>query len=324
MFLAVTALFALSQDKGLGDMKASEVVEWMTKHTKVRFIAGDGLNLAGKKILATPETLDPARAYENGLKMLKAADLAAISNPETPGVVEIVAAPIAGKKTSTLHTSTETLPKADEYCTLSLRLKHVSPRNVQAALINLASFPQNVLSVEESRSVILSDYSSNLRRMGEIARQMDVPPPPSAFRISITVLEGTKGGDPSVPDAFKDLDLPKATGLARFKVVGETLARLEVPAFRTTVKTPAPSEAVLRMSGPPAMRVELGGPLRGGNGPDFERFTFLLERPDAPLGLLALQTRLEFKDEKWVLVGVAPSESQLASLVVLARATPEK
>ncbi len=324
MACALLAFLAFSQDKGLVDLKATEVVEWMARHAKLKFVAGDAIGLAHKKIVTTPDALDPARAYENGLKMLKSADLAVIANPETPGVVEIVPAPLAGKKATVVHSSVETLPKADEFCTLSLRLKHASPRDVQAALINIASFPQNVLSSEASQSLILSDYASNLRKMGEIARQLDVAPPPGAFRIAVTVLEGSKGGDPSVPEAFKDLDLPKATGLVRFRVVGETLALFEVATARGPFKVPTVTEAVLRMSGPPPLRVEVGGSSLGQKGPFFERFTVLLERPDAPLGVLALQTRVEFRGESWVLVGVTPGEGQLASFVVLARATPEK
>ena len=54
------------------------------------------------------------------------------------------------------------------------------------------------------------------------------------------------------------------------------------------------------------------------------RFDVLLERADAPLGILALQTRVEFRGEGWMLVGVAPSESQISSLIILARAVADK
>jgi hypothetical protein len=156
-------------------------------------------------------------------------------------------------------------------------------------------------------------------------KHLDVAQPFGSFRIAVTILEASKGAEAAVPEAFKDLDLSKATGFNRFKATGEAVARFEFPAMRPgPAKTPAPTEAVLRVSGPPAVRVEMGGSVRGDKGPGFERFTLLLERIDAPLGVLALQTRVEFRSDAWVLVGVAPTESQFTSLVVLARAVAEK
>ena len=38
---------------------------------------------------------------------------------------------------------------------------------MQAALINVISYPQNCLAVESAQKLVLSDYASNLRRLAE-------------------------------------------------------------------------------------------------------------------------------------------------------------
>jgi hypothetical protein len=329
MTLALAAFVFLAQDppkdKGFTILEAEEVIAWISKHARVRLTFSESVIPKGKKVVISTEALDPAHALENGLKMLKSIDLAAVADGDVPGQYELVHAAIASKKVAKIYLSVADLPKVEEFCSLSLRLKNASPRGAQSMLINLASYPQNCLAEESTGAVLLSDYTSNLRRMAEVVRQLEAATPPTAFRVSVAVLEGTKGGEADVPEAWKALDLPKSTNLQKFKLVGETVARFEVPLARNPmVKSPPPSEAVLRVGGPPPVRIEFGGTARGTEGPFFERFTVLLEKVDAPLGLLVLQTRVEFRGESWILVGVAPSESQVSSLVILARAVADK
>ncbi|HLY11518.1 MAG TPA: secretin N-terminal domain-containing protein, partial [Planctomycetota bacterium] len=52
-----------------------------------------------------------------------------------------------------------------------------SPRDVQAALINMASFPQNVLSIESAGLLIATDFDFNIKRFEDIIRIMDVKKP---------------------------------------------------------------------------------------------------------------------------------------------------
>lgn len=305
------------KDKPVTGMEVGDVVQWIAKNSKVKLILAESILPKERRVAVSAELLDPAFAFENGLKLLKSVDIAAVAT-DLPGTFELVPAPIASKKVGRVFTSVDDLPKHEEFCTLSLRLKHQSPRNAQALLINLATFPQNCLAEESSGSLVLSDFTSNLRRMAELARQVDVPPPPSAYRLTVAVLEASKDGAADVPDEFKALDLPKSTGFARFKRVGETAARFEVGQGHTKAGA---AEAVLRIAGPPPVRFELGGSDRTREGLLIERFAAFL---DGTPGTLSLQTRIEFRGDGWVLVGLAPGENQLTALVILARAVSEK
>lgn len=304
-------------------LEVAEAITWIARNSKVKFTFSEGLVSKERRVAVSAEALDPAFAFENGLKLLKSVDIAAVAT-DVPGLYELVPAAIASKKLSRGYTSVEDLPKVEEFCMLSLHLRNSTPRALQAALMNLVTFPQNCLAEEASGTLILSDFTSNLRRMATLVQQMDIAPPSGAYRITVVILEAVKGGDPDLPEEFKVLDLSKSTGFHRFKKIGETVARLEVGSPRGPLPKVAPPEAVLRVSGPPNLRIELGGSERGREGPSLERFAALLEKPDGSPGPLALQTRLEFRGDGWILVGVAPSESQLTSLVVLARAVTDR
>lgn len=163
-------------------MSAQEVVEWIEANSKHRFVYAAASGLANMKIRARKEDLDPSKAYEAGLALLKTVNLIAVRK-EKAGVVEILHAAIGGKHEVPVLTSVEQIPAADEFCTLVIRVRFVSPRDVQAMLINLIGFPQNVLAMEDPPRVVLTDYASNLRRLATLAADFDRPRPEIAARI---------------------------------------------------------------------------------------------------------------------------------------------
>lgn len=290
-------------------MTAAEVLQWMTRETKLEFAHDRTMGLENRRVTVTPGALDPKRAYEVGLALLRSAGFAAVRKPEA-GIVEIVPAPLAGKRESSVHTSAETLPKADEFCTLTIKVRHGSPRDLQAAFINLVSFPQHCLSSEASGTLILTDYASNLRRLAQLARELDVPRPVEANRIGVAIVEGTLGKDPLAATGFGDLDLVKATGKNRFAIKGEGFVRV----------SSAPAPAVLRFPGSPVLVVEFLG-RAGPEGATLLKFTAKKDaEPPLPPERL-LETQVDLKAGGWVLVGSVPSDKEGACLVVLARAT---
>ncbi|HEX7897407.1 MAG TPA: hypothetical protein VF950_06585 [Planctomycetota bacterium] len=170
MFLAM--LVALQNE-----MSAQDVVEWMEANSKHRFVYAAETALQHKKIRVRKEALDPAKAYEAGLALLKTVHLIAIRK-EKAGVVEILPAPIGGKYEVPVHASVDQLPAADEFCTLVLRPRFVGPREVQAMLINTVGFPQNCLAMQDPPSVVITDYASNLRRLAALMAEFDRPREP--------------------------------------------------------------------------------------------------------------------------------------------------
>lgn len=322
------ALPASGQEGEYRDLKASEVVEWMTREAKKSLVYGEELGLRNKRLQVPADALDPKRAYEVGVRLLKSADLAVVPGDRASGVIEIVPAPIASKKALAVHTSPDTLPQADEFCALSIRTKHASPRDLQAALINLVSYPQNCLSVESSGLLVLSDYASNLRKLWALVEQMDVPRASSAHRIAVTALVGTSDGEEQVPKAFRELDLPTAVGRNRFTTLGEVFTRLDTaapPAVRVAGQPAGGgTDASMRLSGSLPLLVEFSASIRTGGGVALDRFTVRLDREQTQVGPKLLETRLEIREDKWLLVGAVPGEKEGTTIVVLVRATPER
>jgi len=65
----------------------------------------------------------------------------------------------------------------ERFVTRLFTLQYASPRSVYAVLASLASVPQNVVAVEEAGVVIATDFESNLRRLEEIVKALDVKRP---------------------------------------------------------------------------------------------------------------------------------------------------
>ncbi len=322
------ALAVSGQESDYRDLKASELVEWMARESGKSLVYGEELGLRNKRLQVPAGALDPKRAYEVGVRLLKSADLAVVPGDRASGVVEIVPAPLASKKSLAVHVSPDTLPQADEFCALSVRTRHVSPRDLQAALINVVSYPQNCLSVESSGVILLSDYASNLRKLWDLAQQMDVPRAGSSHRIAVAALLGTSGAEERVPEPFRKLGLPAAVGRNRLETLGEAFTRLDAgapPAVRPGVPPPAAAtDASLRISGALPILVEFAASVRIGGGAALDRFTVRLDRDQTQVGPKLLETRLEIRDDAWLLAGAVPGEKEGTTLVILVRATPER
>ena len=301
------------EPKDLNSIPATDLVDWMTKKTGRKFIYSEGVGLNHRRFRFQEDLFELGDAYALGVALLRTADLAVTPSDGVPGTSEIVPAPIAGKKALKVCKSVDELPKADEFCTLVLQPRHVSPRSAQALLINIVSFPQNCLSVEDSGTLILSDYPSVLRKCAEIVRSIDAS---RVFRVHVTLLEGRRGTEASLPDEFKNLRLTEATGLNRFTVSGTAAAKLERALPQPVPGIPGGAgKTVLRFSG---YTVEFGASVRASGGPTLERFTVLRDG-EKPL----LETMVGLKDENWTFVGSIPTDREGGALVIVARAVPE-
>jgi hypothetical protein len=98
-----------------------------------RFIYPASSGLSKPKIRCRLQALDPAKAYEAGLSLLKTVDLIAIRE-EKAGVVELSYGPVGAKKEIPVYTAVERLPAADEFRGLVPRPRFIDPRSAQAVL----------------------------------------------------------------------------------------------------------------------------------------------------------------------------------------------
>lgn len=319
-WLCLGGLQAHAQGTERGDWSVAEVLDWMGKESGRKFVS-DSHAYAGKQIRITPGTLDREHAYEIGLMLLKSVDLAAVPDRQT-GLVEILPSHAAVKRALQVFRSPQELPNADEFCTLSVTLRNATPRDVQSSLAAAGTPPQSGLSIEASGRLLVSDYSSNLRKLATLIEWLDHPPPDTSYLVSITVLEGTNGAAESVPEAFRALELPRATSLNSFKLLGNSVTRLDVPT--APAKAPPAVLAAVRFGGEHPLTVELGGVSRGTAGPAMDRIAVLRDREPTQPAIVVLQTRAELREGEWTILGSVPVGTGPASLVLLARADPSR
>ena len=301
--------------KDFNDMPASALVEWMEKKTGRKFIFTGDLGLRNVRIRVHEELLDTSDPYVVGVDLLRLAHIGVAPSDSFAGATEIFAAPVGGKKALKVYKSVEELPKANEFCTLVLHPRRVSPRAVQALLINIVSFPQNCLSAEDSGTLVLSDYASVLRKCAEITNDLDVA---RAFRVSVALLEGKAGKEASVPEPFRDLRLVDATGLNQFSVLGSAASRLERLQAKPGTASPAGKNA-LRFPGTPAFLVEFDGSVRAAGGPMLDRFTVSVDQERATR---LFEAQISLKDDRWTFAGAVPTAGG-TSLVILVRAVAD-
>src|SRR5438046_2738039 len=125
----VAFLVLASQEKQLESMEAADAIQWICQHSKAKLTFAEGVIPKGRKVVVTKDALDPEHALENGFRMLKSIDVAAIADADVAGLYELVPAAIASKKVAKIYPSVADLPKTEEFCSLSLRLKNASPRD---------------------------------------------------------------------------------------------------------------------------------------------------------------------------------------------------
>jgi general secretion pathway protein D len=69
------------------------------------------------------------------------------------------------------------LPEADEYITYIAQLKYAKPSEMVSVLAPFAQIPNSILAVDSSQMLIIRDYASNVKRMLELVKQIDVTVP---------------------------------------------------------------------------------------------------------------------------------------------------
>src|SRR3982750_2303549 len=194
--LAASVLFgpadeARAQDRkpGADDKKLGGVLQDVNLHdltvavqriTKKTIIWTEDLGLRNKRVHFVsdkPVADDPEVLWKAYQSILQGSDLTLNSiGKEGEELYKLKPAPVAGKGNVPVQKSDVVSPE-DRFVTRIFQLQFVSPRDVQAALINMASFPQNVLSIESAGLLIATDFDFNIKRFEDIIRIMDIKEP---------------------------------------------------------------------------------------------------------------------------------------------------
>jgi general secretion pathway protein D len=163
----------------LQDVNLHDLTIAVQKITKKTILWTEDLGLRNKRvhlISDRPIADDPEILWKAYQSILQVTDLT-LNSIGKPGeeIYKLKPAPIAGKGNVPVQRDIE--QPEDRFVTRIFQLQFVSPRDVQAALINMASFPQNVLSIESAGLLIATDFDYNIKRFEDIIKIMDIKKP---------------------------------------------------------------------------------------------------------------------------------------------------
>ncbi len=165
----------------------------VSRLTGRRMMWTEDLGLTNKRInfsLASP-LKDPAKIFRVYQSFLNMNDLVLVpvrGSEEGEQYYKISLASTAPKRAIPVVDGTE--KPEDRFVSRVFRLQYVSPTEVHAALINMATFPQGILRIESAGVVVISDYDYNLQRFERIISEMDRPE--GRERIEVISLENRK------------------------------------------------------------------------------------------------------------------------------------
>src|SRR5688572_245771 len=164
----------------LQDVNLHDLTLAVQKITKKTFLWTEDLGLKNKRIhlVSDRPVADNAEAlFKAYQSILQVSDLGLVpAGKAGEEIYKIVPAPVILKKSVTVQKE-GVVELEDRYVTRLFTLQHVSPRDVQAALINMASFPQNILAIESAGILVATDNDYNIRRFEDIIKVMDTKKP---------------------------------------------------------------------------------------------------------------------------------------------------
>jgi len=164
----------------LQDVNLHDLTVAVQRITKKTIIWTEDLGLRNKRVHFVsdrPVADDPEVLWKAYQSILQLSELTLNSlGKEGEEIYKLKPAQVAGKGNVPVQKGDVIAPE-DRFVTRIFQLQFVSPRDVQAALINMASFPQNVLSIESAGLLIATDFDFNIKRFEDIIHIMDVKKP---------------------------------------------------------------------------------------------------------------------------------------------------
>ncbi|HLF94035.1 MAG TPA: secretin N-terminal domain-containing protein [Planctomycetota bacterium] len=170
----------------LQDVNLHDLTVAVQRITKKTILWTEDLGLRNKRIHFVsdkPIADDPVLLFKAYQSILQVSDLVLVPAGEKGEEIwKIKPSPVATKAAVPVDRG-EIKPPEDRFVTRIFQLQFVNPRNVQAALINMATFPQNVLAIEEAGIIIATDFDFNIRRFEEIVRTLDIKKPDIELKV---------------------------------------------------------------------------------------------------------------------------------------------
>jgi general secretion pathway protein D len=123
-----------------------------------------------KVTILAPETLTAAEAYRMFLSALETMNLTVQPEGKVLKVIESHWA-----RQEAIPTYTGEAPAQDQFVTRLFRLENVAPDDVKPVLDRLRGRDGDITTYAPTNTLVITDLATNVRRMEEVARQLDVP-----------------------------------------------------------------------------------------------------------------------------------------------------
>jgi general secretion pathway protein D len=182
----MAAFFLLAQDKPdarrggfLDDVNLHDLTMHVQKVTKKTILWSEDLGLRARRahyVTDRPVGDDPVLLFKAYQHILQWNELVLIRAGKDDEEVYKLALLQQGPRKPIPLVRGE-LDPSERFITRAFSLQNASPRSLQQALLQIVSLPNSILPVEESGVILVTDYDSNIRRIEEIIKLLDVKKP---------------------------------------------------------------------------------------------------------------------------------------------------
>jgi general secretion pathway protein D len=157
-----------------GEVGVPELIASLGEIGCVEIIAGPQvLSHAGKVVMEVPDLLTAPEVYRLFYSALDSLGFTVEKSGATLKVVDSGRA----KDISQLHLGAEPVPLGDQYVTRLVRLRYARPQELGELLGKLKSKEGDVTVYAPGSALMITDRATNVRRMEELARSLDVERP---------------------------------------------------------------------------------------------------------------------------------------------------
>ena len=211
----------ISMDFDNADIRV--VIKFISELTGKNIIVDN--RVKGNITIISPKKITPKEAYKVFESILEVSNFSAI---ESAGIIKIIPKPDASKSLSSTRTGriSKNIPKDDKIITQIIPLEYAPSSSVKATLAPLVSKNGLMIDYADTNILVVTDISSNIRRMVEIIGEIDIPDLrenmevikltyadaenmskqlASIFPLSkkATVIKKRRGAQPASPSVFK-------------------------------------------------------------------------------------------------------------------------
>lgn len=169
----VEKLEQAAEAKAEPGMTVAELLTALSKRLDRRFLYSKdlGLHLKRVSLQALPDAAPPAELVGLLESILKSHSLFILPVEGLAGHYTVELSALATKKGLPVLGVEDAIPAGDGMYTKAFKILG-SPRDAQAALINLVTFPQGCVSLEKEGLLVVTDYASNLRKCAKVLDQL--------------------------------------------------------------------------------------------------------------------------------------------------------